>query len=227
MTRWTEQVKRISNYDQLRESLSSSMGTTSAYSSNLNYVLQYWDTLTGLPFVHSIYRSIEPALDELATFDLRDIVGRLLAYAQELVDGQTNMGKYLPKVGFLTVRRFSLLFSSQVTYYKPSAGEVEIQLPLPVRANSLGELANQLEPEVVRRYFETVRERFVEIVAADGPIRNDLWQATGARTKQINDFDWNTAKNDLAPAHTGKIIVKNNNLNLIFNLSYRNHNWCR
>jgi len=187
LTRWTEYLKRASNYDDFRRELAS---FTTGSSDQWTTYSRYWDSSIVQSLLRGVYGVIEPAVDELAVFDLKHILSRLVAYGQELIEGQTQMNKYLPKV----------------TYFKPEEGQVELQLPLPVRASSLNDLVNQVEPDVIQRYFERVQSKLIDIVSSNGLISDDLWETTGSKPS-VKKMASDMAGGSLAPQHESTAII--------------------
>src|SRR3569832_2540217 len=55
------------------------------------------DTLMDYSIIRSVYATIEPVMDELVTFDVRDVINRIVEYVSEMADGQ-SISDYLPKV---------------------------------------------------------------------------------------------------------------------------------
>jgi hypothetical protein len=61
--------------------------------------------------IRSIYSAIEPALDELMTFDVRDMLNRIVEYATEMADGQ-SISDYLPKVRDIVCVKYNIICHS-------------------------------------------------------------------------------------------------------------------
>jgi hypothetical protein len=158
-------IKVYTNFNEMKKTVKEYMRSFNEnYDSVMDTYSTWMDTLMDYSIIRSIYAAIEPVIDEVVTFDVRDIINRIVEYATEMADGQA-ISEYLPKV----------------TYYNLEEGQVELQVPLPVKASSLEDLVNKLEPSRMRVYLRNLKERVNDILGSDGHISEGLWEQEGTR----------------------------------------------
>lgn len=157
---FVETLKSITSYEELRKTVNKWMDDVKSEVSDYESV---WDTIMDYSILRGLHMIVQPALDELMTYDVREIVNSVLDYAQDTVD-PNKFTQILPKVNL----------------YEPEKGQVEIQVPLPIKADSLLDLFNKVEPTAVRQYLRKTQEQLTKLVSTNAQISDEQWRRTGA-----------------------------------------------